>query len=427
MVKRGNPSNNLMETIKKKKWCSINQYLDEAKIPNENNTYALHDVCIDPSAPLQVVKDIYNAHPEAALVKNKFEDTPISSAVGTFFEDAVRFLANACPEAIFLTDISNCTLIQTAVSLMNHNNMIDSMIEANPRAAFVPDNEEESAFQAFFRHWNVFMRIFLHCNQNVNDEALDDYIGYGEWKVKDIYHKACLFLKAVHVYRRGESLDDSNLLHCALREESCPSVFSKLLIKLHPEQVLKRDASGNLPIHIITGSRDTSDEDCFLCFDCFKRKSKLVSIEYGNGGSKYCCEDCLEMEPSQPVQYLFRMRPGKFHTIFLIINRFLKRYLSLVYKVDEIVNELLAIAPQMVLISNSEGNYALNIAIHNKLSYNVIYQLYKAFPGTGKIRDEKTQLLPFMLAALGRWKDETDQLNVSYTLLREDPILIFGT
>ena len=426
MAKRGNPSNNLIEAIKKKKWCSINQYLDEAKIPNENNTYALHDVCINPSAPLQVVKDICNAHPEAALVKNKFKDAPTSNAVGTFFEDAVRFLANACPEAIFLSDISNCTPIQTAVSLMNYNNMIDSMIEANPGAAFILDDEEESAFQAFFRHWNVFMRIFLHYNHFVNDEALDDYIGYGEWKVKDIYHKACLFLKAANVYRRGESLDDSNLLHCALREESCPSVFSKLLIKLHPEQVLKRGISGNLPMHIITGSRDTSDEDCFLCFDCFEKKSKLVSMEYRNGASKYCCEDCLEMEPSQPVKHSFSMRPGKFHTIFLTINRSFNRHFCLVSKVNEIVNELLAIAPQMVLIPDSEGNYPLNIAIHNQLSSDVVYELHKAFPSTGKIRDEKTKLLPFMLAALGRWKDETDQLNVSYRLLQEDPLLVFG-
>ena len=80
----------------------------------------------------------------------------------------------------------------------------------------------------------------------------------------------------------------------------------------------------------------------------------------------------------------------------------------------------------MVLITDSKGNYPLHIAINNQHSFDIVYQLYKAFPDTGKIRDETTKLLPFMLAALGLWKDETDQLNVSYKLLREDPPLIFG-
>ena len=134
--------------------------------------------------------------------------------------------------------------------------------------------------------------------------------------MQHIYHNACLFLKAANLIEKGKPLEDSNLLHCALRNESCPSAFSKLLIKLHPEQALTRDIDGNLPIHIITGSRDTSDEDCFLCFDCFEKKSKLVSMEYHNGKGKYCCEDCLEMEPSQPIKYSFSMIPGKFHTIY---------------------------------------------------------------------------------------------------------------
>ena len=80
----------------------------------------------------------------------------------------------------------------------------------------------------------------------------------------------------------------------------------------------------------------------------------------------------------------------------------------------------------MVLIPDSKGNYPLNIAINNQHSFDVVHQLYKTFPYTGKIRDEKTKLLPFMLAALDHWEDEIDQLNISYKLLREDPLLIFG-
>ena len=90
------------------------------------------------------------------------------------------------------------------------------------------------------------------------------------------------------------------------------------------------------------------------------------------------------------------------------------------------MTELLAIASQMVLIPDSKGNYPMNIAINSQHSSDVIYQLHKAFPCTGKIRDETTKLLPFILAAVGQWKDEIDQLNACYKLLREDPLLIFG-
>ena len=89
------------------------------------------------------------------------------------------------------------------------------------------------------------------------------------------------------------------------------------------------------------------------------------------------------------------------------------------------MNELLAVAPQIVFIPDNKGNYPINIAINNQHTSDIIYQLYKAFPYTGKIRDERTKLLPFMLAAVGQWKDEIDQLNISYKLLREDPLLIF--
>jgi len=90
------------------------------------------------------------------------------------------------------------------------------------------------------------------------------------------------------------------------------------------------------------------------------------------------------------------------------------------------VKELLSIAPQMVLISDGKGNYPINIAIQNRHAYEIVYQLFKALPVTGKIRDIKTKLVPFMLAAVGNWKSEADQITIAYKLLREDPHLVFG-
>ena len=315
MVKRRNASSNLVQSIKKKKWCSINAYLHEAEFSNATNTYALHQICSYQDAPLQAVKEIYYAHPEAALAKNSSEETPLSIAVEAVFEDAVHFLANACPKASSIGDIDGCTPLLSAVSISKRNNMIGSMIKTNPGAAFVLDDEKESAFDSFFMHWNVSLRIILCLYQTINEDNLDEYIRYGDWKVRDIYEKACLFLKASHICK-GKIFDDDYLLHYALQEESCPWAFCKLLLAMHPSQILRRDLDGNLPLHILAACKESSDEKSFLCFDCFKKKSELVHVEFMDCGTKYCCKDCLQHE-SKELKEFFRISSGMYHVIIL--------------------------------------------------------------------------------------------------------------
>ena len=75
----------------------------------------------------------------------------------------------------------------------------------------------------------------------------------------------------------------------------------------------------------------------------------------------------------------------------------------------------------MVLIPDREGNYPIHLAIYNRQSYDTVWYLFKAVPETNMIRDEKTKLLPFMLAAVGDWENQDDQISITYHLLREDP------
>ena len=89
------------------------------------------------------------------------------------------------------------------------------------------------------------------------------------------------------------------------------------------------------------------------------------------------------------------------------------------------VTDFILFAPQMVFIPDSKGNYPLHIAIRNQQKYDIIYQLFKVSTDAGKIRDVKTNLLPFMLAAKGNWENEKDQISTTCKLLREDPHLVF--
>ena len=109
-----------------------------------------------------------------------------------------------------------------------------------------------------------------------------------------------------------------------------------------------------------------------------------------------------------------------------VIEGFPSSLLYVVQRVHDLVQELIAIAPRMVFIPDGGGNYPLHIAIHHQQSYQVSYQIYRAFPDMGKIRDVKTKLVPFMLAAIGNWQSEVDQITTTYQLLQEDPLLVLG-
>ena len=78
------------------------------------------------------------------------------------------------------------------------------------------------------------------------------------------------------------------------------------------------------------------------------------------------------------------------------------------------VKELIALVPQMVFLPDRNGSYLLHIAIHNQQNYDVVYELFKACPEVVSIHDVNTNLLLFMLAAVGNWNDEKDQMTITY-------------
>jgi len=299
----------LSTSIMNRNWYEVHKHLHEANLPDITNTYALHVACNDPTTPIKIVSEIYCMYPMAALQKDSHHDTPISIAIEAGFEDAVYFLASVCPQSIAICDSHGSTPILSAILSLKHNNMIDSMIISNPKAAFIRNEEGYHAFDYFFQHWNVFMRIAVS-NPILYDQFLDSFIGHGDWKIRDVYQKACLFLKMAYLNRRGKILDDRFLLHCSLREESCHWAFSKLIMKLHPEQMFIKDDDGNLPLQIITSSNEICDQNTFLCFDCFTKDSALIFSEFINADSKYCCQYCFERESAEPETRAFLIRPG---------------------------------------------------------------------------------------------------------------------
>ena len=309
MAKRRKLSDNLLQFIKEMKWHDIPQYLHEAKLADHNNNFALHEVCSDSKAPIKIVQDIYYAYPQAALARGRNQCTPIYIAVEHEFDDAVNFLAGVCPEACTICNNLGSLPIQSTVYGTKPKNMIDSIMVSKPETALILDNEGDSAFDTFFQNWNVFLRLAVS-NKVTQNNLLDIDTGFGDWKIQDIYEKTCIFSKAADICKMEKTNDESSLLHSALREESCYLAFCRLIIKLHPNQVLERDSDGNLPIHVIAASREISDEETFLCMNCFMMKSVLVHAEFCNGQNMCCCEDCLHVESRESICKSFYMSPG---------------------------------------------------------------------------------------------------------------------
>ena len=309
MKRHSSSSYNSLQLIKKQKWHNIQQYLNEKDLWDHNHAFALHEVCRDSSTPMTIVQDIYNSYPEAAFTKDTNQCTPIHIAVEAGFEAAVKFLANACPKACAISCKRMSTPIQVAIHGFDTNSMIDSIVVSNPKSVFIPDDEGDTGFDNFFRIWNACIRIAVS-DKNIDYKVLHKFTGHGDWKVGDIYGKACIFLKAANLYRKGNTYNEQLLVHSALCEESCHWAFCKLFMNLHPEQVLQRDSEGNLPIHIIAASKESTDEETLLCVDCFLSKSTLVGVEFINGDTKYCCEECFKFEPRNIRFKSFNMRPG---------------------------------------------------------------------------------------------------------------------
>ena len=94
----------------------------------------------------------------------------------------------------------------------------------------------------------------------MSNKILDNEIGQGNWKICNIYQKACFFLRVTNFRRDATACGDTYLVHATMREESCHWAFCMLL------------------------------------------KIKLVCMEYLDSDTNYNCEDCLERESRQPIK-----------------------------------------------------------------------------------------------------------------------------
>ena len=149
MLKRQYLHNELYLSLKRSKRCEIIEHLNPSRFLT--NPFALHEACKDPEIPIKVLKEIYYTYPQAAMISDNDHNTPLSIAVDSDFDEAVEFLANACPQASSICNNVGNTPLQAATYGSKSSEMIDSIIIPNPESAFIPDNDGDDAFSNFFK------------------------------------------------------------------------------------------------------------------------------------------------------------------------------------------------------------------------------------------------------------------------------------
>ena len=102
----------LTSCIKNRKWDSLKLYIQQANLPDENSSYALHLVCEDLSTPTHIIKMIYFAFPDAALCQDMDKRTPLFIAVEFCFLDATVFLSRQNPEVALIRNGIGTTPLQ---------------------------------------------------------------------------------------------------------------------------------------------------------------------------------------------------------------------------------------------------------------------------------------------------------------------------
>ena len=78
-------------------------------------------------------------------------------------------------------------------------------------------------------------------------------------------------------------------------------LFSKLLMMIYSDEIIKRDLDGNLLIHILIVVQEKSNKITFWYREYFMNKNNLMRIKFITDNTKYYCEDYLKNSPKMLI------------------------------------------------------------------------------------------------------------------------------
>ena len=242
-------------------------YLDLHDQEERNGWTVLHMTCYH-NPPLDVVESMMDICPEIALTKDNSGDTALFYACWKASEEVVMHYINVAPESVSMISNYGGFPLHYTLSYKRSPRIVEKMLCNYPAAATFKDCFYKTPMNRFYNAWICDLRRNIP-NLELLPTARDDS---GYFTLKEtliLLIKSLLFKSKVQLnfnplgneaiqQREERTMDICSirntklLLHHALymSDENLPSIFKKVFILTHLDQISKYDPLGNLPLHI---------------------------------------------------------------------------------------------------------------------------------------------------------------------------------
>jgi len=133
----------LLEAVLEHKWDAIHNYLHEADCVDEDKWTILHWSCREYYTPLDTIKLLLNAYPQAATHQDINRCIPLHIALEYSRSlDVIESLVESCPNTLHMVDAKGRTPLHVACSAASNTplEVIKFLVKEYPEAALKKDN-----------------------------------------------------------------------------------------------------------------------------------------------------------------------------------------------------------------------------------------------------------------------------------------------
>jgi len=379
----------------------ISQYPDLCRITHNGNTL-LHVMCSHEQSTLPLIESIIGIYPEACSMQDEQGNLPLHLVNSNQHSlGIIRILIFHFPQGKLVRNFSG------QIPLMSPSIQSSSMrVKELLRNSFAETNDVQAALNScnqfglgplqdsYFSLQRRITDLFFQGKLSLGDlSSFGMTTNYTKLIANDL--ESFFYMMRASVYNNVEySLDAP---HNVSFWAAFP-LFTKALLNHCPELACHQDSLGFFPLHTIAKHSFQPLMDC-VCVHC---NISISGPHFLYQNNARCCKQCTPCIP--------RHGPACF----------------LEYQGTDLIKTVLAIYPQAAKAKDPEGNYPLHESIKSGKTWSTgVCELVHAAPSVLDEADGETNLYPFMLAAVGKGRDEGletgDKLASIYELLRRNP------